>query len=120
MKKKIALVVDDNQGHRYSIMTFLQIRRFDVETASDGLQALQMMGAKKYDLVFSDIEMPNMNGLELLHQIRQKNNQVPVIMISSLGSLDSIRTAIAEGANSYITKPFSVEGMNNALTKVGF
>lgn len=120
MKRK-ALVVDDNPTHRFAIVAFLKIHQFEVDTANDGIMALSMLKDKKYDLMFSDIEMPNMNGLELLAKARKMFDAIalPIVMLSSLKDIFVIKKAASCGANTYMTKPYSIDKMNKVLRKLG-
>jgi CheY-like chemotaxis protein len=85
------------------------------------LKALKFIDANQYDLIFSDIEMPNMNGYELLSRIRRsvKNSKTPVVMLSTLDKPEEIAKAKKLGANHYIVKPFTTEKMFQALKVAG-
>jgi len=120
-EKRKALVVDDMESNRNAIKAFLFFFSFDVELAKDGLEAKTFFEKNKYDLVFSDIEMPNMNGFELLNWVRRssQNRSVPVVMLSSLDSPEVIERCKRIGATAYIVKPFTREKMQEALQKTG-
>lgn len=118
---KTALVVDDTEIHRSATRTFLAMSGFKVETAEDGLQALKILDVKTFDVVFSDIEMPNMNGMELLRRIRKHATaaKTPVVMLSTLDSVEMQTKVKQLGANHYLVKPFSSDRMKSALQAVG-
>ena len=120
-ERKKALVADDMEQNRSAIKTFLFFYRYDVDVAHDGLEAKELYGKKNYDLVFSDIEMPNMNGFEFLSWIRRSSERktVPVVMLSSLDSPETIDRCKKLGASAYIVKPFSKEKMDGALKTAG-
>ncbi|GAB1482342.1 hypothetical protein MASR2M78_11570 [Treponema sp.] len=120
-EKKKALVADDMEVNRNAIKTFLFFSKFDVDLASDGLEAKALYEKASYDLVFSDIEMPNMNGFEFLTWIRKSSARktTPVIMLSSLDSPEVIERCKRIGATAYIVKPFTKEKMDAALKCVG-
>lgn len=120
-EKKKALVADDMEVNRNAIKTFLFFSKFDVDLASDGLEAKALYEKASYDLVFSDIEMPNMNGFEFLTWIRKSSARktTPVIMLSSLDSPEVIERCKRIGATAYIVKPFTKEKMDAALKSVG-
>lgn len=119
--RKRALVVDDLEQNRTAIKSFLFFYKYDVEVAPDGLAARNLFGTGQYDLVVSDIEMPNMNGFELLAWIRQSSTrkETPVIMLSSLDSPQTIERCKKLGANAYIVKPFTKDKMEAALRSAG-
>jgi len=119
--KKRALVADDMEQNRNAIKAFLFFFHFDVELAKDGLEAKSLYEKNTYDLVVSDIEMPNMNGFEFLTWIRRSSSRknTPVIMLSSLDSPEVIERCTRIGANAYIVKPFTKEKMDSALAKAG-
>ena len=117
MVKKSALVVDDMAINRAAVKGFLSILGLEVEIAEDGLLASQMINKKKYDVIFSDIEMPNMNGYELLRLVKRHplNGTTPVIMLSTLNKPEDMEKAKKLGANFYMVKPFTGDGVKNAL-----
>lgn len=119
--RKKALVADDMEQNRNAIKAFLFFYRYDVDVAKDGLEAKELFGKSEYDLVFSDIEMPNMNGFEFLSWIRRGSGrkEVPVVMLSSLDSAEVMERCRKIGANAYIVKPFSKEKMEAALKTAG-
>ena len=95
---------------------------FKVETAEDGMQALKLLDAKTYDVIFSDIEMPNMNGLEFLRRVRKHatSAKTPVVMLSTLDSTEVQQKVTQLGGNHYLVKPFTGERMKTALKAIGF
>ncbi|MCU0424033.1 MAG: response regulator [Candidatus Kapabacteria bacterium] len=119
---KTALVVDDTEIHRSATRTFLSMSGFKVEIAQDGIEALKILDAKTFDVIFSDIEMPNMNGMELLKRIRKHATagKTPVVMLSTLDSAEMQTKLKQLGANHYLVKPFSGDRMKTALQAVGF
>jgi CheY-like chemotaxis protein len=120
--RKSALVIDDKAEIRTATKTFLSFAGFDSSFAADGLEAKEALGQKSFDLVVSDIEMPNMNGFEVLSYIRKNPSsaKVPVIMLSSLDAEDVRQRCEKLGAQAYIVKPFTIETMKAALAKAGF
>jgi two-component system chemotaxis response regulator CheY len=118
---KTALVVDDTEIHRSATRTFLAMMGFRVEIAEDGIQALKKLDEAQFDVIFSDIEMPNMNGMELLKRIRKHATaaKTPVVMLSTLDSEEMKSKLQTLGANYYLVKPFSAERMKSALQSIG-
>jgi two-component system KDP operon response regulator KdpE len=107
MNEPLVLVVDDEKPLRDFITRNLEIRRYRVITAEDGIEAVRKFNCNDIDLVILDIMMPRMDGLETTQRIRQ-NSFVPIIVLTALdGESDKIR-AFDLGADDYLTKPFGV------------
>jgi two-component system chemotaxis response regulator CheY len=121
MRKK-ALVLDDVKLNQLTISSFLQLSGFDVDIEVDGLKGLKIISENKYDLIFSDIEMPNMNGLEFLKRVKsmESHKNIPIVILSSVNKQEVIDKALHLGAVSYINKPYNREKMKFALGKAGF
>ncbi|OHD16019.1 MAG: hypothetical protein A2086_04865 [Spirochaetes bacterium GWD1_27_9] len=122
MDRKKALVVDDMEINRNVIKSFLYFEKFDVDLAEDGIKGLDLLSKNKYDLVFSDIEMPNMNGMELLTRAKKNptTKNIPIVMLTSLDKQEIIDKAKELGASGYIVKPFTKEKMETLLKNIGF
>jgi chemosensory pili system protein ChpA (sensor histidine kinase/response regulator) len=106
-----ALVVDDSLSARRMLAQFIGDSGFEVGMARDGLEAVDLINAKRPDLVLLDLEMPRMNGLELTSHIRANTatRQLPIVMITSRSTEKHRQQAIAAGVNHYVTKPYSEE-----------
>lgn len=108
------LVVDDDPSIRKFVSANLLARQYDVKTAKNGLEALQIFSQEKFDLIILDIMMPLMDGFEAARQIKDKS-QTAIIMLSAKdGESDKIR-CLELGADDYMTKPFS---LNELLLRV--
>ena len=104
------LVVDDNEDNRYTLTRRLDKEGYrNLSTANDGRAALDLLNARPFDLVLLDIMMPELNGYEVLEQMKASNElrDVPVIMISALSEIDSVIRCIELGAEDYLSKPFN-------------
>jgi two-component system chemotaxis response regulator CheY len=115
------LVVDDMSSMRRIIKnTLKQLGYPNTDEAEDGQKALEKVRNESFDLVVSDWNMPNMNGLDLLKAIRQdpKLSALPVLMVTTEAEMDHILEAIRSGVNSYILKPFTPETMKEKIDKV--
>jgi two-component system chemotaxis response regulator CheY len=118
------LVVDDSiVVRRILSMTVHQIPEFFtavVDEAGNGAIALKMLGAKRYDLVLSDIRMPYVDGLELVRRVREEVHDriTPIVLISTLGSEADIKNGLAVGATAYVIKPLSPHEIKKALRKI--
>lgn len=121
MRKK-ALILDDVKLNQLTISSFLQLSGFDVDIEVDGLRGLKTLSENKYDLIFSDIEMPNMNGLEFLKRVKsnETHKNIPIVILSSVNKQEVIDKAMLLGAACYINKPYNREKMAHALGKAGF
>src|SRR5512136_2884618 len=101
------LVVDDNKVNRLLLGRSLEQQGHAVEMAENGRQALEMLHSKPFDLVLLDIEMPEMDGYQVLEKATSdlQLRDIPIIMTSSLEALDSVVKCIEMGAEDYLTKP---------------
>jgi len=99
------LVVDDEPLVRNSLSELLKLSGYAVSSVSGGKEALALLKDYNADIVITDIKMPEMNGIQLLKQIKNQSPDTAVILITSYGSIDNAVDAIKEGAYDYITKP---------------
>ena len=103
------LVVDDSLSVRRAVATLLQDQGYDVALARDGLEAAKQMEAARPDVLLTDLEMPNMNGLELAMHVRSRKEleSLPIIMITSRSMDKHRRQAMSAGVDIYLTKPYT-------------
>ncbi len=115
------LVIDDEKSIRNSLKDVLEYEKYEVDLAEDGAGGLEMFRNNKYDVVLCDIKMPNMDGIEVLEQIFNHSGDVPVIMISGHGNIDTAVDAIKKGAYDFIEKPLDLNRLlitiRNAMDK---
>jgi DNA-binding response OmpR family regulator len=100
------LLVDDESAITENLTPFLIRSGFDVSTASNGMEALNLIGSSPYDLIISDVLMPIMDGRELVRTLRKDNNWIPVVLLTQVGEAFERAMALEEGADDYINKPF--------------
>ncbi|OYX27012.1 MAG: Fis family transcriptional regulator [Hydrogenophilales bacterium 32-62-9] len=100
------LLVDDQKSLRRSLSLMLQGAGFETEEAESGEEALSHLGKQTVDLVITDLRMDGMSGTDLLREIKRINPNLPVILITAYGSIDSAVDAMRLGAFDYLTKPF--------------
>jgi two-component system, chemotaxis family, sensor kinase CheA len=112
---KRVLIADDSPVIRELLSEILASAGLQVETAQDGLAALASIERSAPDLVLSDVEMPRMGGFELLTEIRQRSQRLPVVMLTTRGSVEDRRRAANLGANAYLIK---TEFQGDALLEV--
>jgi response regulator RpfG family c-di-GMP phosphodiesterase len=111
------LVVDDEQVIREILADFLSMEGFWVRTAEDGSAALAELSRNQYDLVLSDLKMPNMGGLELLKAISEHTPNVVTIIMTGFGTVETAIDAMKKGAYDYILKPFKVEEVVHTIRR---
>jgi two-component system chemotaxis response regulator CheY len=113
------LIVDDSSTMRRIIGNVVQqlgVAKDDFDEAEDGVVAWKLFKEKdNYDVVLTDWNMPNMNGLELVKTIRGVNKEIPIVMITTEGGKGEVITALKAGVNNYIVKPFSAEILKEKL-----
>ena len=95
------LVIDDEAGIRESLEVLLTLEGFGVRTANDGEQGLRILEIENFDLVLLDLALPGQSGLELLPQIKERQPETPVIMITAYGTVDNVVEAIRAGAENF-------------------
>jgi len=119
---KNVLVVDDSAMMRKIVIKNLKDCGFDVTVieAGDGVEGLEKFKAGGIACVLSDWNMPNMDGLTMVKEIRKLDPQktVPIIMITTEGSADKVKDAVLAGANNYLAKPFTPDRFKEKLQKI--
>lgn len=99
------LIIDDEKSIRKTLSEILSYEGYKVDEAADGLEGFKMFKEKSYDAVLCDIKMPKMDGLEFLEKARETNPDVPIVMVSGHGNIDTAVDAVKKGAFDYISKP---------------
>lgn len=118
MKKKI-LIADDSPTIRKFVAFSLTMQGFEVIAACDGMEALEKLPNNKIDLIITDLNMPNLDGFELIKSIRssEEYEDVPIIVLSSLSGSEEIERGMNLGANSYLVKPFDPKRIQYEVAK---
>ena len=117
MKKTRILVVDDDDNLRWVVQTQLEDAGYEVDTAPDGATALNAIQNPRPALVLTDLKMPGMSGLELLEKIRADEPDVPVIIMTAFGTIQSAVEAVKSGAYDYLTKPIDHDDLILAIRR---
>ena len=119
MSKKM-LTVDDSPSVRKLVKFTLKAKGFQVSSAADGVEALDLMKQEDFDAIILDINMPRMNGLEFLKNIKENGQyaSIPVIMLTTEGQDDDKDKAIALGATAYMVKPFKPTQLLTLIEKI--
>lgn len=119
MSKQI-LIVDDSESIRDVLAYSLENAGYQVLLACDGLDALRYFDGRTIDLLLTDYHMPNLNGLDLIVKVRQKENYkyIPILVLTTENQVEMIREARDSGATAWLMKPFSIEKLIQTLRKV--
>lgn len=106
--KRVILVADDSPTIRKFVSVALTVKGYEIITCSDGMEALEKLPATKVDLLLTDLNMPNVDGYQLITSVRNnvEFKDLPIIILSSLGNNEDIQRGLECGANSYLIKPF--------------
>ena len=110
------LIVEDDKELSQLFQKVLEKNGYQVKSASDGAQALEVLDKEYIDLIISDIMMPVMDGYELVSELRSAGYQIPVLMITAKGSFDDMRQGFLSGSDDYMVKPVNV---NEMVLRVG-
>jgi len=114
---KTVLVVDDKEMMRDSVGSTLQRAGFAVVTAENGEQALAVAAKKRPDAVVTDLKMPGLSGIELLEKLREIDSELPVVLMTAFGTIETAVSAMKLGAFDYITKPFQGDELVIAMKR---
>ena len=113
------LVADDSGVMRKIIVRALNSCGVDdIVEAIDGTEAIELFGGDGFDLVLTDWNMPNKNGLELIQEIRATGSDVPIIMITTEAEKKAVLQAIQAGVSDYLTKPFEASDLSAKIEKL--
>ncbi len=118
MEKKKILVVDDEQHVRQLIGKVLEKEGYEVMTAGNGEEGLEVFQKHNIDLIISDIKMPKMSGIEFLHKVKEQEPGVGFILITAFATMETAIDAIKSGAQDYVTKPFDIKEIITAVKKI--
>jgi len=115
------LIIDDERSIRNTLKDILEFEKHHVSLAENGLKGLEAAQNEMFDLIFSDIKMPEMDGIELLTQLKEKDIEAPIVMISGHGNIETAVECIKKGAFDFIEKPIDLNRLlitvRNALEK---
>jgi DNA-binding NtrC family response regulator len=115
------LVIDDERAIRNTLKDVLEYEKYQVDLAEDGPKGLEMFSANTYDIVLCDIKMAKMDGIEVLGKLMETSGDIPVIMISGHGNIDTAVEAIKKGAYDFLEKPLDLNRLlitiRNAMDK---
>lgn len=117
---KTILIVDDSFSLRHTLAIALKGAGYDVVEASDGMDGLAKLDGRKFNLIISDVNMPNLDGIGFVKQAKALPNYrfTPVIMLTTEGSQDKIAEGKAAGARAWVVKPFQPPALLDAVAKL--
>ena len=112
------LIVDDTKNIRLLLTKCMMHEGYQVESADDGLEALELLRTSKFDLIFLDIKMPKLSGTEVLKCIREMEVHTPVIIITAYPTVKNAVECTKLGVVNYLQKPFTVEKIRSVLNEL--
>ena len=117
-KKGKILFVDDEESILDIVSDYFQYKKYEVLTAKSGIEATEILQKEKIDCCFTDINMPEMNGLELAEHIKKNDNTIPVVVMTAYPSMDNTIRTIKNGVVDYLIKPVDLNKMEICLNRV--
>jgi two-component system chemotaxis response regulator CheY len=120
MSAKTALIVDDSFTMRNMVSLALKDEGFEVDAAEDGVDALNVSKGKNYNVIITDINMPNMDGLKLIEELRKQEafKYTPILVLTTEGGEDKKKEGKRLGATGWIVKPFNPQVLIATINKV--
>lgn len=103
------LFAEDDRDLSSVIVRVLQYNKFDVQTAYDGAEALELLENEKFDVLVLDIMMPKIDGITVLKRLRERGNPIPILLLTALAETDDKVSGLDAGADDYLTKPFVIK-----------
>ncbi len=116
--KKRILVVDDEENARVALSKILTHEGYEVSSAENGLAALNFLRSRDVELIITDLNMPEMNGLMFLRELNRNHPASNVIMITAYGEVESYLEAMSLGAFEYINKPLKYDDLKKVINKI--
>jgi len=114
--KKRVLVIEDDQEMRSMLKDFIEEEgNYEVDWAADGVEAFPKILGKKFDLIITDIRMPNLSGLDIIPGLKNIRPEIPIIAITGFGSEDTNRRVFARGANAFLEKPIPLDRLRRLI-----
>ncbi|MCX8034476.1 MAG: response regulator [Thermodesulfovibrio sp.] len=109
MAEKILIVDDEPDMLKLLSMILKEKTPYEIITTNNPIEAVQLVKTTDFDLIITDLKMPGLDGLQLLEEVKKKNEDIPVVIITAYGTIDSATEAIEKGGFDFITKPFKKE-----------
>lgn len=115
---RVVLHADDSEYLRKMVKDILSSRGYDMIEVKDGLECLDVLLSKQPDILLLDINMPGINGLEVLEQVKKEYPYIPVVMLSAVADLETVKEALRIGASGFVAKPLSPEDLVEHLNRI--
>ena len=116
-EKPLILIVDDDPAIRLTLETGLSLKGFRTKSAFSGRLAIEMLGADEFDGIICDLVMPDGDGLSVVRGLRESDSDLPIILMTAQGSVETAFESIGEGASDFIAKPFEIAALANLMQK---
>ncbi len=114
--KKILFADDSSIMRLFARMSTRSIQGISITEALDGLDAAEKIGKETFDLIITDINMPRMDGLQLIRHVRMMGLRIPIIILTTLGEEQDVARGMDLGADDYVTKPISAHKLTNIIS----
>ena len=118
MTDKKLLIIDDEENIRKMLKKSLEAENYQIELALNGEEGLEKVKGGNFDLILLDLNLPGMDGIEVLEQLRAEDNLTPVLIITGYGSVDSAVKVMKLGAIDYLQKPFNPEEIKEQIQQI--
>ena len=112
------MIIEDDEEMRSLLKDFFEEEGFEIDSVSNGVDALRMLSKDHFDLVITDIRMPGLTGLDILPRIRRLKPETPIIVMTAYGSDDVRRRAFERGATDYLEKPIRLSKLRTLIREV--
>jgi DNA-binding NtrC family response regulator len=112
------LIVDDEELVRLTVKEMLKDKASRIIAVESGSQALKILSRERFDIILTDVNMPDMNGFQLIEYVKLIDPMIPIIVMTGYGGIYDLREAMAKGAEEYIVKPFKQDGLESAIDRV--
>ncbi len=118
MKKLSILLVEDEENLQEALKLNLELEDYEVTSAWNGVEALQLIQKEHFDLLILDVMLPELDGISVVESIRLQNNEIPVLILSAKNSSADRVLGLKKGADDYLTKPFNLEELLLRVSKL--
>lgn len=117
MNKEKILVIDDDVHIRDFLQDALEQQNFEVVTTDNGESGISLFKKQPFDLVFVDMKLPQLSGIEVLKMLKKHTSKIPVVIITGHGSIENAVESMKQGAYNYLTKPLTLETLTKVIEK---